>query len=1371
MRRQVSARLENTLLDSTYYRGRCKRNNVVRFTSTEVLSRTRTLNLVGRYVRQHEYLQRQKRQQYCSCQMYNINKTNYYLFHRDLPSFCGLRACYFSNMAERTKNDNVIDVNDSASIATNNGKHQISTELGHIFGEEEDPKKFNFVKTLKLWYLQNHGEIGSVVQDAFETKMIQNPNSNHVASTINGLDKDYKDGDAIAVVNDAIRQIFTATFTCPLSNKRFEAGKLAGCYEIDDQNFYRRKKTALQAVSAVVLSHKLNADDGWDCGDGDGDGKHSITFNNDQYTFRQILQRLYMKHFKMNLTQNQSRIVKQDFVGKKHGGTWWTAEFICPITSQVYEAVDLPNDVVSDSMSMKEAGKIWYRKKTDSIHASASNAIESIDWDVALHTLQEENLKAGSRERDKYSNSDEELKDFLYPLLFWYKERGHEDLKLSIQDNVVVTEGSDLRNDEGHKLWTASFLCPLRGERFDCGSISGNNTISYIESDGLIWYMKKDAAIQAASKRAYDIFKYRFTGVNDPRFCKEDPSNCTSEPYKLSTVIKIAKDSFVADDEETSDNEVMKDCFFTSEQDENISIEVIPQQINISSGSHTCSSRTLDVIAQAWIDSTGVPDLKENFEFGIENFHDAHSERGKAICRALEWVSRHEKKRENLSSCRTQFDIKCEMCNLKIANLILSSLAECHQRVPFDSQRTGVEECATLVLESMWSSPITKPDAQSYAFYLKCLEGETPREVIAKAQELVNAMESGHNYNQRSLPKPNGAIYSSLTELKALSGMDPMLESDDINCLDRNTHLCKLCSMAHDTNTFDIDIATRLIDKMRTLSETNDEPYLQPDIEIYNAPLRWNGGHLWSRLYTRVIPWDSYSDIYKNGFKSVSRIEVQRKYAERVEQWIEIMKAKASRDTALTPNIETYESLIQAWVRCGNIESLLHAESIAKDIIAGEYAGIKPRIQTFFPILAAWTYSGCEEGPQKVELWIDLLKELVPELEPGLSFPSIPIMAQICLQRQVLNRLNDSSDEVRSHMKGILYDSAMNCSKLLYNTIDQFKESPDSLVQSDIYLLVLNVWLNVASEALLKDDLEETRKCFVEIQNIVNHFDDFLLWFYEMDDGQSAGTQFLKILNLAPSIYGAQLTAFDTIARDLNKFQNVASKHYDRSMCLIEIEEKILRLEEFHLFWGDDSNSINDETLQDKIGADAIPIFPSERFTDHLSCTWSDYIDSSLDFIEKGSNDSSIGEPDFTRLSTTIARVTSSATPAVLDFSAKNRIVKKVVSIFENYCGNIHDREAVISTVIYLLRKLTTIQASEEKRRVHSGGSKDNTNGELNLEKSEELRITDINAKQKLRREKTYRNGLHRSSYPRFKVLKRTLRRRASPHHAKENDS
>jgi hypothetical protein len=477
-----------------------------------------------------------------------------------------------------------------------------------------------------------------------------------------------------------------------------------------------------------------------------------------------------------------------------------------------------------------------------------------------------------------------------------------------------------------------------------------------------------------------------------------------------------------------------------------------------------------------------------------------------------------------------------------------------------------------------------------------------------------------------------------------------------------------------------------------------------------------------------------------------------------------MMKTKALSDNSLAPNIETYESLIQVWVRCGSLNSLLRAEKCAKALITSDGSGgVRPRLQTFYPIIAAWTYSGCAEGPQNVESWIDLLQELEPELEPRLSFPNVPIMAQISLQRQILNRLSDPLETTSSTVtKDAIANKATTCSKILESTIDRYKASPDFLIQSDMFMLVIHAWYNAAKAAFL-DDSYEANEYFKEMQKTVDLFDDLLVWLYRKDTDR-ARSQLCNLLDYAPSVYGAQLTAIEKMERNPEKSQSKISNDFSITKHLVSIEEKIRRMEEFHLFLeGDDAGAIDDITQYSKFDYFAASAFPSEAFSGNTSCNcWADYIDLTLTVLEEGKYDSFIGEADFIRLCLLITRVSSSASPAVLSPKARERIIDKVVKLLKQYCKQNQGREAVVTTVIRLLEKSSGTLDDKGIGVLHLTESKDENNGEF--DKGGNYNPDVVNNRRKPRRRRPRGNDTHRSSHVRSKApTNRPLRRR--PHH------
>ena len=196
MRRQLSTRLENAFQYLTFRRG-LSDSNTLQQASNIFSSRSKPVAIIDSdwYQRQCQHNQRRQRRRYYCHHAFNVKKMNYNRFHQDHVFFDDLRACYFSSAAERisTNEDERVDSdsNDPASINTRHSSGPTSTQLDHIVVGDEDLNKVNYVTTLKSWYFDNYGESGVVLQNAFETKMIRNPNNRSVVSEVHGdVDED-----------------------------------------------------------------------------------------------------------------------------------------------------------------------------------------------------------------------------------------------------------------------------------------------------------------------------------------------------------------------------------------------------------------------------------------------------------------------------------------------------------------------------------------------------------------------------------------------------------------------------------------------------------------------------------------------------------------------------------------------------------------------------------------------------------------------------------------------------------------------------------------------------------------------------------------------------------------------------------------------------------------------------------------------------------------------------------------------------------------------------------------------------------------------------------------------------------------------------
>jgi len=519
-----------------------------------------------------------------------------------------------------------------------------------------------------------------------------------------------------------------------------------------------------------------------------------------------------------------------------------------------------------------------------------------------------------------------------------------------------------------------------------------------------------------------------------------------------------------------------------------------------------------------------------------------------------------------------------------------------------------------------------------------------------------------------------------------------------------------------------------------------------------------------------VIPWDSYGTIYKNGFLSESNTDVSRTHAEQIEEWIEMMTTKAaSGDDAVSPSIETYESLIQAWVRCGSMDGLLRAEAIAKKMIAGDYCGVQPRLESFYPILGAWTYSGCDEGPQRVESWIDLIHSqgIDPETDLRLRFPNLPIIAEISLQRQISSQSGDPLDSWN-----LVRESASRCSELLDRAMDRSKKAPGVKLQTDMFMLAINAWYISASAAIANGDLEEARQCSREIQKVVNLFDDALVRLYRTHRAEEGNkSHFFGLLDQAPSIYGAQVAVMNSLNAIVDRFEN-GSREDGVAKQFILIEEKIRRLEEFHFFLAGEGNAVSDPYQNIEIEPKSMTPFPSEGFVVDSSCKdWTDFIDLSLDSIGKGAQHSTVGEADFIRLCMLITRVASSAAPTVLNPDTKNSVIDKIGELLENYGRQNQDRKSIVSSLVQSLKKWSGTLRDTGTKAFLGEESRYGANDLSDAENGQDfLTAAHAHTKRKVRRKRPRGNDLHRSSYSRSRVPNRTRIRRTRPHRAKTNE-
>jgi hypothetical protein len=1045
--------------------------------------------------------------------------------------------------------------------------------------------EYPFLYDLNAWYRDSHDLTST--NDAFESSELAQP--------------------------DGRRSLWTSTFICPVNHNHIPSGKLAGAQEINGSFYYTKKKVAIRAAAMAALEflivqqqsttvkpissvrREMNAE---------YEKRHETILQDDVSVSRQTT--LHGKEVGGRPTnsvtvrrdmnawyEKRHEIILQDamFVprptslkGKKVGGIWWTATFMCPLSTVEYEAGTL-REVKG---IRRDAGKVcWYRIKGDALAAAASRAMDVLkfqdsgiseprycDEDPALFDQAEED--DSDNDRGPRNLAREEIH-------VWYSKKHN----ITFTRKSFVATQISLKGDLGGNWWTASFICPLSGRRYDAGSLKEFSGTIYTSADSVKWYRQKADAIAAAASSALDSLRFEETGVEEGRCCLEGPSRVQNVDDDIQ---KIQKATVLHEEAEDDDEnyEIQQVLNLTDihvgdqqvEEEEEYIIQYVPQQ-----STDSASSSTLDLIAETWIDSATGSQRKDP---STSRRVSPLAERQNVIDTAFEWIRQQMSEQKRQTHERIQFDNQYQLASVKIANLMLKSLAKANQGLPFNQTASGVEEAAKSILDLMWSSRSTKPDADSYAAYIQCLEGGSPSSVAKRGQAIYNAMESGMTLEGRIPPNPNVSATNAVIQLRAQVGEKVSLSDFYPDMVaNRDTFLSMLsCTAYPPANTrestgFDASYARDCVKAMRELHDKSGDESLQPDIQVYNAPLRWSGGLLsnTSRPYARCAPWDAYDEIFRRGFKLFSEDDLLFQEASAIDAWLKDMEGD---DSYTSPNLETFESAIQAWVRTGTLEGIARAEDVANRLLTSPGAVLEVRLQTFHPIIAAWVFSGAINGPEKVQEWVDRLGAHSDVLLDG-RIRATPLMAHLSRQNRVLERL-EGIDTPDSHntsaslgsaseveLQSMMVESAKSsaeCLRALVNDI--VEEKRDILLDAESFSMAIRTWHNAALMSCRSQDSESVELAVAEMIQVTEDFDGLLAALQSKYDDvadQGSSEQFLHMMRHAARVYSAAVLGVRDIDQYVRGYHSRVEEN-DRGHIFQHaqsLEKMVRRVEEFHM--------------------------------------------------------------------------------------------------------------------------------------------------------------------------------------------------------------
>ena len=351
---------------------------------------------------------------------------------------------------------------------------------------------------------------------------------------------------------------------------------------------------------------------------------------------------------------------------------------------------------------------------------------------------------------------------------------------------------------------------------------------------------------------------------------------------------------------------------------------------------------------------------------------------------------------------------------LSQAKSVLRSLADCQIEVADNQRVAGLQSTASGIIKLLWESKDTKPDADTYALYLNCLDGLDGHSVAYKAEAIVQKMEKGEITEGFTPPRPNANVYNALLRI-FVQWVGKKSETERILSKftpNHETYWILLTSPAFqqisDANeSLDINNEDTL-EYIKKIRETGiDEGRTVREVDLLNAPIRWCGGVKPKCGYT---PWTDYSKVFSKGL--VEYIEGKKciQKAKAVEEWVE------SSDNA---DLISYEGVIQAWISTATLEGLQRAEVVANKLLEEPIDSPRyPRLATFHPILFAWLRSNEKRNEYHLIEWTDKIfaaAKVSDKIVPDARIYELAILARVFLVKKVdfsqkLELANECSD-------------------------------------------------------------------------------------------------------------------------------------------------------------------------------------------------------------------------------------------------------------------------------------------------------------------------------------------------------------------------
>ena len=741
---------------------------------------------------------------------------------------------------------------------------------------------------------------------------------------------------------------------------------------------------------------------------------------------------------------------------------YWTAQFQSPITSECFQS-----GILKSEDSVRIQGETFYSNKKLARMSSVGRAVDCFihrrGWigntsdndflfpDECVNGYEqfcvEEPYSAVGKVKVRVDvfvppPQKEKPTDPLITPKQVINNRYQALLREAVVQDCFMNESIDIDVD-GKMLpyWSSTFECPVTGKIFPGGTLinivecsSQGTAPGTMNVDGIVYYFDKKNAEHAAAGRTFDILSatnfFSSFGLNDykvvPRFCEEDPHSYTEE---------------YADDDEY-DEFVIQD---------------VPRAGSFNTGSDSRRT-TMDVVLDVWAEHSVQYELKESVPSSD------------AISTAKSWLEKMKLEAGvpgTKAASKTMTTLRQTTVSTFSCNAILKALANAH----LNGSAGGSEDLARQIIKLMISSSSSSaelpcaPDSSTFTSYIRCLRCKSPHDTADRAENFLEDMLAGKSFEGMKLPEPDCESFNAVmkqwlyvpgenshAKVAALfNRLESVADSTSSGLRpNKESFLLVLESLAMSEDEFNPTEAQKWICHMQEHVSTSDDDDMIVDTEVYNAPLPLPVGQNDMKSYIKGI----YSADFVSKRKEEDTLHVN---AIKIENWFHEMERISVEEGKIlaAPDIDTYEAVIQAWIKLASVEGLLKAEKWAMRATEASAidSDISPRLDTFRTLALAWAWSGSSQAPQRIENIIqklDGLSETFPELTPDGELRSLLLVALRNEQNMDPNRT--------------LLHRAQEASAYLNLIIDSHGGSEDFVLAGDAFVTLIDLWHMAASE-------------------------------------------------------------------------------------------------------------------------------------------------------------------------------------------------------------------------------------------------------------------------------------------------------------------